>query len=912
MSQVFEQTPLWRRTLAPQPADPYADPRETLRAAYFQFRATVAPLAAEIALSMPIFTDHSIVHIDALWDTASLVCGDDIPLNPAEAFVLGGAFLMHDLGMGLAAYPLGQAELTSDPEFADLLAGNEARLRDTDTSVTPEELSRAAHDQSVIDLLRLRHAGQAERLIASPFRTSNGEDLYLLQDGAMRHHFGSLIGRIAASHWWDVDDLRCLEQRQGSYADHPPGWDIDPLKIACILRLADAAQVDHRRAPTYLHAFRKVTGLSGDHWHFQERLTRPRVVGDRLEYTATRPFGRDEAEAWWLAYDTILIIDRELRQVDALCADLNRPRFTVRSVAGADSPERLAVYIRTDRWRPVDASLRVKDVKRVIATLGGHDLYGNRPDVALRELVANAADAVGARSAYESGPPGTVTVRLSRENDDWWLTVEDQGIGMDPRTMVRALTDFGYSRWRSEEALRQYPGIMAKGFQPTGRFGIGFFAVFMVADEVQVRSLAYEDGPRSTHVLEFRHGLAGRPLLREADPPERLRWHGTTVRVKLRDDPRTADGLFRTDQRRLSHTKLLHALLTRMCALIDVNIEGKGPDDVAPIRLVSACDWPEISPAELFRRIYPREEADYQNRLYYDSYEKIFVERARELRDESGQVIGRAMIASGWEPLESDVQLWELPEAPVYVGGLQAGEIEYCMGAFVGMPLTADRLKAFPVASPEILREWVESQAEIARHSPKAVVSNLIFTAMLARGLGAQALNLPCAVTAHGYVDQAALGDWLTGRDEVLLVNPRFYIFHIDPRLPRFFTFSGEEVGMRENCLVASLYSLWLFPDEVLPRPRDERFADTVAPESGSWHAQSWWYDTGNFGSISLVMHRIAEVWGLDIPKLLDLMEPLHFEDDGDRRPELAKAGGGSLRVNMIRLRRPEGSRDDD
>ena len=76
MLHSFEQTPLWRQTLGSQDNDPYERQREALRAAYLQFRSVVEPLAAEIVISMPMFTDHSVTHIDSLWDTASLICGD--------------------------------------------------------------------------------------------------------------------------------------------------------------------------------------------------------------------------------------------------------------------------------------------------------------------------------------------------------------------------------------------------------------------------------------------------------------------------------------------------------------------------------------------------------------------------------------------------------------------------------------------------------------------------------------------------------------------------------------------------------------------------------------------------------------------------------------------------------------------
>ncbi len=68
MPLSFERSPLWQRTLADCPADRDCVPRQSLRLAYLQFRAAVAPLAAEISRSLPMFTDHSIAHADALWE----------------------------------------------------------------------------------------------------------------------------------------------------------------------------------------------------------------------------------------------------------------------------------------------------------------------------------------------------------------------------------------------------------------------------------------------------------------------------------------------------------------------------------------------------------------------------------------------------------------------------------------------------------------------------------------------------------------------------------------------------------------------------------------------------------------------------------------------------------------------------
>jgi hypothetical protein len=908
MNHSFEQAPLWRRTLAERSDDPHRAPRQTLRLAYLQFREAVEPLAAEVALSLPMFTDHSINHIDALWDTASLVCGEDFPLNPAEAFVLGGAFLLHDLGMGLSSYNSGINEIEADPRYADLVAGAQARLRRADPSASDEELSSTARSESIVELLRQRHAMQGERLVTAQFHTSDGESFYLLQDTELRQTFGSLIGRIAHSHWWDVDDLRQLEQPQGSCVDHPADWEVDPLKIACVLRLADATHIDHRRAPTYLHAFRRPTPASRDHWYFQERLTRPRVVADRLEYTASRPFNRDEASAWWLAWETIRSINEQLRLVDALCADLQRPRFAARSVAGADAPSRLALYIRTEGWDPIDARLRVTEAMDLIANLGGEDLYGPRPEIAIRELVANAADATRARSVHEGTPVQAVTVQLSEQNESWWLTIEDHGIGMTPETMVSALTDFGYTRWQSPQMISEFPGLLSSGFQPTGRFGIGFFAVFMAADHVDVISLGYDEAPRSTHVLEFRNGVAGRPLLREADVHERLRGYGTIVRAKLREDPRSIDGLFKTTDHGLTHTQLLHSRLTNMCALADVDIKVQGPDDPHPVRIIQANDWTHIPAAELFQRLYRREEASYLDRIVYDGYEKLFVDHASELRDSDGQIVGRVMMASGLELIADGLRWMKPPEGLIYVGGFQADAIYYCMGAFAGSPLTADRLRAWPVVTIQEFQSWVETQSEKICASPWSTPFDVWQMGYLARGLGAVAPQIPCAQSCHGPLNHEALVKWLQERQTILLIALGTLEWHdctdVDPP---FFAFDGQEIEAPENGIFVDLNPPWLFPEQVLSRPRDERFAQSTQ-SSSRWNLGAWWYDTGNFGSIGLVVRTIAEVWNISVVDAISLMEPLHFQEGRDLRPELRTKDGKSMRVVAIRMQRPSPS----
>ncbi len=168
----YQKAMLWRNTLAPQQEDDdkTSGARERLRQAYEQFRKKAAFLANEIHSVLPDYTMHDISHSDALWDMASLIAGPEIVLNPVEAFVLGGAFLIHDIGMGLAAYPEGIDALRNMPSWHDTVA---ALIREEDGRLpTPEELLHPSKDieKKAIEISLSRESGNQWSL---PIRNRN-------------------------------------------------------------------------------------------------------------------------------------------------------------------------------------------------------------------------------------------------------------------------------------------------------------------------------------------------------------------------------------------------------------------------------------------------------------------------------------------------------------------------------------------------------------------------------------------------------------------------------------------------------------------------------------------------------------------------------------------------------------------
>ena len=208
--------------------------------------------------------------------------------------------------------------------------------------------------------------------------------------------------------------------------------------------------------------------------------------------------------------------------------------LAVRRVEGAGEPSHLKHIVEVSGWTPVDTSVRIENPIRLIEKLGGWQLYGNDISAPFREALQNAADAVRARrrllNGYENGAasayPGRIDIRFECDPDDENLTdpqmiVADDGVGMSPDIMTGALLDFGRSFWDSTEAAEKYAGLLSDPlFEPTGKFGIGFYSIFMIANNVKVISRPWQAGLKETKVLHFQTGVAGRPELRDFNQDE--------------------------------------------------------------------------------------------------------------------------------------------------------------------------------------------------------------------------------------------------------------------------------------------------------------------------------------------------------------------------------------------------------
>lgn len=641
----FRHSGLWQAAFKPRKNDPFEAQRNRLATAYLTFWERANRLAQRIAGDLPGLTLHDEHHLNALWDSASQLTGEAYPINPLETFVFGGAVLLHDTGHAIAAYEGGLAELKNAPEYRDAVASllrNSGSIAPSEKEISnpPENVAAKA----LFAALRRLHSRQAEVLVKRRFR-----DSYLIDDSDIRDNLAELIGRVAASHHWDRYLLDRLPKVQGPPGFLPGEWSIEPVKIACLLRCADAIQIDQRRTPAFARAVQSPEGVSEFHWQAQQ-LGQPVVDQDvagvpgTLIFTSQTDFTEEQADAWWIAYDLIRNANEELQYCYELMRDAELPAFTVARIAGAEGPSQLKKFVRTSGWRPINAEVKVSSVEQIIQLIGGPFLYGLDPSVPLRELIQNASDAVRARRVVANDPlyEGRIIVRLkpSVTTDAWQLIVEDDGIGMSESTLTGPLLEFGKSFWASDEIQDEFPGLVSSNIRQRGRYGIGFFSTLMISRQVEVISRRWDAAHDQTRRLTFRDGLRLRPLISEVKT-------GTlgslSTRISLSIKKRDAERLLTvTETPECRFGISLSELVAHLCPCLDCDVWVSSTD--GPPSLAHSRKWYESDALRWLREI---SFADRRANEILDSYLALIAPNIRVIEGPDHEPCGRAAIGFG-------------------------------------------------------------------------------------------------------------------------------------------------------------------------------------------------------------------------------------------------------------------------
>jgi len=122
-------------------------------------------------------------------------------------------------------------------------------------------------------------------------------------------------------------------------------------------------------------------------------------------------------------------------------------------------------------------------------------LYSDH-EIFLRELVSNAVDATQkikrlASLGQYNGELGDLRVEVAFDADKKTITISDNGLGMTADEIKKYINQIAFSG--ATEFMEKFKEAKDAN-EIIGRFGLGFYSAFMVADKVEIQTLSYQDG----------------------------------------------------------------------------------------------------------------------------------------------------------------------------------------------------------------------------------------------------------------------------------------------------------------------------------------------------------------------------------------------------------------------------------
>ncbi|MBM3402329.1 MAG: molecular chaperone HtpG [Bacteroidetes bacterium] len=125
-------------------------------------------------------------------------------------------------------------------------------------------------------------------------------------------------------------------------------------------------------------------------------------------------------------------------------------------------------------------------------------LYSDN-EIFLRELVANAVDATQKIKRLSSlgeykGELGEAKVSISFDEKKKTITISDNGLGMTAEEIKKYINQIAFSG--ATEFVEKFKDAKDAN-EIIGKFGLGFYSAFMVADQVEIQSLSYQEGAKA-------------------------------------------------------------------------------------------------------------------------------------------------------------------------------------------------------------------------------------------------------------------------------------------------------------------------------------------------------------------------------------------------------------------------------
>jgi hypothetical protein len=469
----------------------------------------------------PEYTEHGTGHVEDVLLTAVELMPDNprLKFSDQDAAVFVIACLLHDCGLhitedgfqtllttdiysGVAYFNdrpwkelwerfLSEARRFDGRKLQELFGDSEPIRRPPS-----DKTKMTMRDRLLIgEFLRRHHSRLAHEIALIGMPGPSGTVVPILDRS---DYLADLAGVVARSHSFP---LRSFFGYLQTYYDKRVFKDVHALFLMILLRISDLLQLRETRAPKLLISIKKLKSpISQGEWKVHHCIRDIRPV--------------DDPEAIFIdALPTeVSIFLRVKKWTDDLQDELDKSWAVLGEIYGRFSKEEFdifglklrRIYSSLDDIENLKANIDYIPAKITfdaanpdLLKLLVAPLYGEKPEIGIRELLQNAIDAVRERKELDAHfYPDTnadVTIEIEEHSHGHYnLRISDRGVGMSIDVIQNYFLKAGASFRNSEAWKSSFLSTDGEAkVLRSGRFGVGALAAFLIGDTIEVSTRHY-------------------------------------------------------------------------------------------------------------------------------------------------------------------------------------------------------------------------------------------------------------------------------------------------------------------------------------------------------------------------------------------------------------------------------------
>lgn len=505
-----------------------------------------APMILDVISHIfPHYSLHNVSHSEAILNNITMMVGKVAieKLSVVDLWMLLNAAYYHDSGMVVdcedkknlfadgskfVKFVKEKQEDTASPmnEYARHLEIKNDKLYYANNELTGK--SYEAVRFLIAEFIRKAHAERSSKKIEDEFKES-------FPKGIISKRIIGQLSQICAAHMQNRETVMNLPFEQTSGCGTEP---CHPRLVAYLLRLGDLLDVDNNRlSDVLLHSLGSIPVDSKDYNEINRSITLLNITRKTIEITAEcHNYKIAELTNDWFKWlnDEVVFVSQHWHDIapsNDFCMLPTIGKLEV-NLKGYDTID--------GKNRPV---FKI-DTGKAIEMIQGAGLYTN-PALCMRELLQNAVDATHLR-AFKEHPeikeyheyfeflkkyPIKVVIEDKKQSKDKYectVEIKDQGLGMSKQDL-EYLFNTGSSSKNKEK--RELIERMVDFMRPSGIFGIGFQSVFLVADQVELKTRKINREETYDVVLYNPSGKEKGSILMKTEKDDDVPV-GTTIRFK--------------------------------------------------------------------------------------------------------------------------------------------------------------------------------------------------------------------------------------------------------------------------------------------------------------------------------------------------------------------------------------------